>query len=198
MTIKSFFYEDDGVVKRVEAESFTRVTTPGEVARCSNVTYNVVVTARLECDPSTFGAPNVFATRTFSYGSAPGPVWPFKVPGDSYSGRGSGNRLQLPPITTLNPDGSRRYSFPRQFSTKPGLARSWRWWIVEILNVEATRNDGLPDDCGLPGNCSTQFLIGNQTVYELNSCPEISEGEPPDTCRNCCRELLPLLRNIRV
>lgn len=46
------------------------------------------------------------------------------------------------------------------------------------------------------GDCETKFITGGTTILTLNSCPEIL-GDPRNPgCRDCCRELLPLIRGL--
>jgi hypothetical protein len=43
--------------------------------------------------------------------------------------------------------------------------------------------------------CETKFYKNNDLVLRLSSCPEVTNGRG---CNDCCRELLPLLRGVRI
>ncbi|MFK8182323.1 MAG: hypothetical protein AB8B99_03035 [Phormidesmis sp.] len=53
----------------------------------------------------------------------------------------------------------------------------------------------LPDDCG--GRCQTEFRTNGQVILTLDYCPDVST-QPPDSCADCCGDLLQLARTIRV
>jgi hypothetical protein len=66
--------------------------------------------------------------------------------------------------------------------------------VQQPFDIVITRSDGQPDNCGV-GSCQTRFTLNGQQTLTLPTCPEISDGRG---CRDCCRELLPLLRSIHV
>lgn len=48
-------------------------------------------------------------------------------------------------------------------------------------------------------SCRTIFYRNNQAVLTLDTCPAINDGDPRnEACSACCRQLLPIVRNIRV
>lgn len=64
---------------------------------------------------------------------------------------------------------------------------------TQVISVTAVRQDGLPDDCG--SRCTTKFYRNDSLTLELPDCPEVTNGRG---CSDCCAELLPLARSIRI
>ena len=61
-----------------------------------------------------------------------------------------------------------------------------------------TDNSGVCDyEITLAGDtCKTLFYIGETVIRTLNSCPAISDDPRNPGCSECCRELLPMAKNI--
>lgn len=64
-----------------------------------------------------------------------------------------------------------------------------------IDNVQIIPRDGAVDDCG-DGGCTTTFFLNGDPVLTLDDCPEVTNGR--NDCADCCAQLLPIARAIRV
>ncbi len=48
------------------------------------------------------------------------------------------------------------------------------------------------------GGCITEFYRSGSVIRTLDSCPPISDDPRNEGCSACCRELLPIVRRLRV
>ena len=68
----------------------------------------------------------------------------------------------------------------------------------EDMSKSYPLTDAPPDNCGSnssPGDCQTIFKLNGATVLILPDCPDVTKNTG---CSECCRELLPMLRDISV
>jgi hypothetical protein len=173
---------------RVDADAYSQVTS-GSVGECPTL-YDVYVTAICEYYP--FNGSGTIQYLGHYTGQISGPLSEitFLIPGVLVGGMASFLVPGLDYARNGTPVGGLFGSDPLNTPKNRGnnlLTGPWEYQSI-------TRVDGLPDDCGA-GGCQTIFTAGGVEVLRLNECPEITDGRE---CSDCCREILPLLRAIRI
>lgn len=184
---------------RVNADAFTTQTDRPANGYCSGTFYIVEAVGQAIYRPGVSGETIYtcyWRSSTLQQSAAViGPVGEIVTPFVQVGGlSGFGPPLQIRDGTP-NIKGMSAYdnSFGRNRLFQSGNNRTLSATITKI-----TPNGGL-DNCppppGSPSGCTTIFTLNGAETLRINTCPEITDGRG---CTDCCSEVLPLIRSIRI
>lgn len=217
MTIKDFWLvRPDGLPLRIKADSYSQVSN-NSPAICDGDFYRVAWTWQIAQFRGHYGS-QVF----YQSGYAPFSVVIVQPGQTSFDGSTSSRARSY--LQMSKPDGTpdQIYGYGggssyRNRPAKPGWIRYCRGknnTTPDRSRSHPSEGYGAWDDgydgsnykcraisdsseCASGGNCETIFKANDQVIFVHNECPDISET-PPDNCSSCCRQLLPLLRRLKI
>lgn len=174
-----FYYQEGAETRQVEADSYQRI-------RGSQLLYTVTIEGifrTVRCDDGDIQINFITTTKD----DVPGPLGAvsFEPSGTGCEGGDRGVSLYI--------ESNASQLFIENVWTGFPSVRKLHSYSVSAVNAETT---GTSDN--VEGACVTQFLRGGEVVLELSFCPPV-DGDPRDEgCSACCRELLPIVRSLRV